>query len=1336
MRQEELRPAIDHRFPRLAPLLAMPLAGRIWRAVIRLFWLLYFAFVLLVLALRYLILPSIESYRPQLEEHVSRAIGLSVRIGKISASWDGIHPHLVLSEVVIADQQGQPALAFSRVHGVLSWSSIPHLALRLRLLQIDEPTLHLRRDTDGRFFVAGIAVDAQDSDGDFGDWVLSQRRINVKGATVVWEDAKRDAPPLILEDVNFALDNNGQHHRFGLTAMPPPELAAKIDLRGDFRGKHLDDAKSWTGQGFVQIDYADLAVWRAWVDYPFALPFGRGALRAWAGFADGQLQQLTADLSLDDVKLRLASDLPALELQQMSGRIGARFSAAGTSVDGHRVELTTGLPDDRRKHASTSIRVEPTDFHVDWQRAADGASLRGSATASQLELEALAGLASYLPLDAGARRLLGDYAPHGRISQLRASWDGNSDGLQAYTLKARFEQLALKARAPFPGAAGLSGRIDASESGGSVDLDSRDARIDLPEVFPESAIALDRLHAKARWTISGGVLAAELTSSEFAGPDAAGSAEGTFRQGADGPGYIDLGARLTRADARAVWRYLPAAINVDARHWVRDALKSGTASEARLVLKGNLANFPFLDRKQGQFLVTVKADDVTLDYGTGWPMITDIDADLRFEGVGMVVDAKRGSILGARLSQTRAEIPDFDAAVSTLKIKGRAEGDTSQFLKFIAESPVADQIDHFTDEMSASGKGRLDIGLVIPLAEARLGDSRIDGRYAFLDNEVTVDPALPALTGVNGRLQFSEDDVSVPEIRAILLGGPLKVTGGVDGGKVRLKVDGTADVDELKRLAELPLLDALAGKAAYQAEVSVRKHKVELLLDSDLVGISSTLPAPFAKSAGEALPLHLDRMALPADESPTPAPRAGQPIARDRLRATLGRVLSLHLIERKQGSARSLESAAIAIGRPLKPLPDSGINIGVTTHLLDVDYWRKAFGKRPTPAARDPAPDAGAVGVPISVDIKADEVIVSSWRYSDVTLGIAGVNPVWRANLVSREATGAFRWDGAGAGKLTARLKQWQLPGKRDQVAEPGDALQELPALDILVDDFVVGIHRFGRLDVQAHNEGGIWRLDKVELLNPAARFSGTGQWQVAKGNRTQLDFALDSSDVGKLLDRLGYAGTVRGGKASMQGKLGWNGPPEGLDYATLSGEMKLVASKGEFLKLDPGAAGKLLGLISLQGLPRRFSLDFGDVFSQGFAFDSINGKMTVTDGVMRTDRLQIDGPGASVVMRGEADLKNETQHLNVNVQPELGGSAALGVAMVNPLVGVATLLAHKVLQNPLNKMFSFEYLVTGSWDEPKVERLSSASPLAVPVPGPESTPAKPIGAPDEPAKQ
>jgi len=211
--------------------------------------------------------------------------------------------------------------------------------------------------------------------------------------------------------------------------------------------------------------------------------------------------------------------------------------------------------------------------------------------------------------------------------------------------------------------------------------------------------------------------------------------------------------------------------------------------------------------------------------------------------------------------------------------------------------------------------------------------------------------------------------------------------------------------------------------------------------------------------------------------------------------------------------------------------------------------------------------------------------------------------------------------------------------------------------------------------------------------------------------NRTQLNFKLDSSDVGSLLGRMGYPGTVRAGVAQLEGKLAWNGPPTDIDYATMNGDLKLDVSKGQFLKLDPGAAGKLLGLISLQNLPRRITLDFKDVFSEGFAFDSIAGKMAVQKGVMRTERLQIDGPSARVVMRGDVDLKRETQKLNVNVLPEVGDTAALGVAIVNPVAGAATWLANKVFQNPLSSMFGYNYLISGTWDDPKVERLSSTAP-------------------------
>jgi uncharacterized protein (TIGR02099 family) len=1291
MRGDDPRPALAHR---LLPPIAQPALRRLGRIGVRGLLLVYFAFVLLVLALRYLILPNVESYRPEIERELSQSLGLSVAIGRIEASWHGLNPDLILSDVRIADAQGQPALAFTRVESILSWSSLAHLQLRLSLLRLDEPTLHVRRDAAGEFHVAGIAIRRQENDHGFADWLLAQKRIRIHGATVVWEDARRNAPALILEDVNLALDNDGRRHRFGLTALPPAEFASKLDLRGDFHGQASDHPASWKGQAFARIDYADLAIWRTWLDYPLALPHGRGAVRAWLGFADGGLQAITADVSLDDVKLRLAKDLPALELDHMSGRIAGQFSASGVRIDGQRVELLTR----RLSHPGSApvLRIDPTDFHLEWQQqASDPDSLRGSATAGKLDLGALTAFAAYLPLDAGSRQLLDAFAPRGRISELQTSWQGNSEALQRYSLKSRFTDLALAPRGVFPGVAGLSGALEVNEQGGSIDLRSQQVSIELPEVFPESSIDFATLDAQARWKISEGRLDAELLRAEFAGADATGSAQGSYHNSGDGPGSIDLTAVLSKADARAVWRYLPAAINVDARHWVRDALKQGTASEARLILKGDLAHFPFIDPKQGQFLVTVKAEDVTLDYGTGWPVISGLDADLRFAGVGMLVQARRGSILGARLSQTIAEIPDFDAPVSTLKVKGRVDGETAEFLKFIQESPVAAQIDHFTENMRASGKGRLEIALLIPLEEARLGDSRIDGTYTLLANEVTVDPALPALQQVKGSLQFSEKDLRVPEIKAQLFGGALTIKGGTQGGKVLITANGTLAVDDLRRSLNLPLFDPVSGTTTYRAEFRVHKRELELVLDSDLIGIASTLPAPLAKSASQALPLHFETALLPATAGAAPA------VVRDQLSATLGNILTLQLIRRRQSDATRFERGVLTIGRPLPPLPERGMAIGITAGTVDVDYWQKLLGGRGKGAALTAGAD-----LPIVVDLKAKEVVLLGASYTGVSVAVAGATSLWRGTVSSEQAVGSFLWDGSGTGKLKAQFRKWRRPEQMVKNGEPLEALKELPALDIVIDDFSVGDHRFGRLDVQAHNDGGIWRIDRIELRNPHGKLSGRGQWQISAGNRTQLDFTLDSSDAGRLLDRLGYPGAIRAGSAGMKGKIGWNGPPDRLDYATLSGEMVIEASKGQFLKLDPGA-GKLLGLISLQTLPRRFSLDFGDIFSQGFAFDNIQGTLSINSGVMRTERLQIEGPSAQVAMRGEADLENETQQLKVTVQPELGGSAALGIAIINPLAGVATLLADKILQGPLNKVFSFEYLVTGKWDDPKVERIS-----------------------------
>lgn len=1340
-----LRQALYHRFHRLVPLIAHPAARPLGRALLLAATVLWFAFVLAVLVLRYAVLPNIENYRGDIERLVSEGVGLQVSIGRIEARWSGVNPDLTLLDVRVADQEGRPALAFLRVQTVLSWWTVPSMRPQLRLLAIDEPTLNLRRDADGRIFVAGIPLNDSSADSGASDWILEQRHIRIRGATVVWEDAQRGAPPLILEDVNFGLDNNGRRHRFGLSALPPPELAAKIDIRGDFRGRDIEAAESWKGQLYAEIDYADLAVWQRWIDYPFALPQGRGAVRAWADFADGRLGGLTADLALRDLRLRLASKLPELELERMQGRLGIVFSEHGFSLSGKQLTLAThasvaeaegegdaaatSVTDAKAKRALAPPRVlpavviPPSDFRIDWQPG-DGETVSGSASASRVDLGALSALAAYLPLDARTRQLLADYAPRGLVSDLRASWQGDAESMKEYALKARFDALAIAAQAYFPGFFGLSGTVDLNEKAGSVSLNAQQAGIDLPSVFPESQIALNTLSAQAKWTRRDGVLDAELVRADFASADAAGSAQGTYRFSGEGPGTISLSATLSRADARAVWRFMPHVVNANARHWLRDALVSGTASDAQLTLKGDLAQFPFTDKTQGQFLVTARAHNVTLDYAPGWPKITGIDGLLRFEGPGMVVEAERGTILGARLSATRAEIADFDAPVTTLKVKGHAEGPTSEFLKFIEQSPVAEQIDRFTEDMRATGDGSLDLALSLPLDLALMDQSKVDGTFRLVNNEVVVDSALPALRQVNGQLRFSEKSISVPEIDATLFGGPLQIKGGSQAdGRVLISASGSLSAAQLRKAVDLPLVDKLSGNMSYRGEVRVRKRSADLVVESSLAGLAANLPEPFHKSAGETMTLRFEKTTLPGGTQRAGRGVPATTLARDQLRFSLGSApaaLSAQIIRRRLDKDFVVERGAIAIGRPLQ-LPERGLALNVSSRQLDADLWRHLLvpgspaGSNPVGSSATPA----AAPLPLTAaNLKAGELRIFGRRFNDVDLSATAAGAQWQMHVASRQANGDLSWDGSGRGKLSARLKQLTIdsPAPVASVpAEVAEAVDELPALDIVAEDFAIAARRFGRLEVAARNEGRLWRLERVRLSNPAGSLNGSGQWQLAGGNRTQFEFKLAASDVGKLLERLGFPGTVRGGTAQLDGNLSWVGPPSALDYATLSGEMKVDAAKGQFTKLDPGA-GKLIGLISLQSLPRRVTLDFRDVFSEGFAFDSIAGKLTVQGGVMHTERLQIDGPAAHVVMRGDADLARETQRLRVNVQPELGGTAALGIGLINPIAGVATLLAHRILQNPLNQMFGFDYLVTGTWDDPKVEKLSRAAAAEPPA--------------------
>ncbi len=1281
----------------------------VWRA---LWWALcigYFIVALALLVLRYAVLPEIDRHRGDLERALSDSLGLRVSVAAVDAHWQGLRPYLGLHQLQIFDRNGRLALSFDRVNTEFAWSSLLFWDLRLHRLDLANPTLEIRREADGQVYVGGIALNAPGERGGFVNWLLKQNRIVIRDATLHWDDAQRAAPRLTLSRVNLRLENHGARHLFGITAEPPRGLAARLDVRGDLRGRDPDRLDRWRGQAYAALDYADLAVWRTWLDYPIDLPRGSGALRLWLDFADRQVESLTADVALADVELRLARELRMLELRRLSGRLSAKLPVSGFEFTSRQLALET----------RDAVRIEPTDALLRWTPAAGKRVARGDLVANQLDLLAVAKLADFLPLDVALKQRLNELAPRGGLADLKVHWGGSAERLTDYAFRARLDAVGLEAQGDRPGFNGISGTVEGSERGGRLILMSRNGAVDLPAVFPEPRIAFQELNTQATWSVlegEAGVPAkvdVELQSLSFINQDAAGSAFGNYRYTPGTPGEIDLSAQLTRGEGPAVWRYLPLAVGANVREWLRKGLFGGRSGDTKLRLKGELEHFPFVDSKLGTFQVSGRFAGAKLRYAQGWPELTDIDGTLLFEGKRMLIQAGKASIFGVRLTDVQAEIPDLLTHTDEiLNLKGRGTGPTQDFLRYIEASPVGEHIDHFTKDMRADGAGTLRIGATMNLrGPAR---ARVKGEFELSDNRIFADPALPALTSASGRIQFTESELTLRDGSASLLGSPLSIAAQTGGdGELAIDARGSATIANMRQELSWPMLDHLSGTTAWRAQLKVRKNAATMTFDSDLRGLASSLPEPFNKSAAEAMALRFERLQGPQAANVEEPLAAGLSAGHDLLRASLGTAGSAVLMRRRDGSKYVVERGGIGVGEAA-PLPERGVALAAKFGFIDGDAWRRVLAVGGGAGAEK----GTGTGLPIdSITLRAARMTVFDRSFEDLGLRASLREDIWHAQVTSGELIGTLSWQGQGRGRLVARLKELALAEvESDGARPPGEDAhpKELPSVDLTAEAFSLRGKALGKLELLAANQADSWKIERLSIANPEGSLSGKGEWRGAskagQGSSVRLDFKLESNDAGKLLDRLGYADMLRRGAATLDGDVVWQGVPTRIDYPSLDGSLRLNAKSGQFNKLDPGV-GRLLGVLSLQALPRRITLDFRDVFSEGFAFDSISGSMNLRRGIMDTQDLSIQGPAAKVRMVGEVNLTQETQDMRVRVQPTLSESVAIGAAIANPVAGVAAFVAQKMFKDPIEQMFAFEYAVTGGWADPKVERIERSLP-------------------------
>ena len=1371
----------------------------LWRIALGLLLAAWGLVLLAWLSLQWLILPRLDEWRPKAEALATRALGHPVQIGRLATDGGGWLPMFEARDVVLRDAAGQAALRLPRVRAALSVPSLLALRLRFNQLLIEDARLDVRRDAVGRLFVGGLPI------GDFGasgapaagggdaDWLFQQHEILIRGGTLRWLDDWRQAPPLALSDVQLLLRNSGRRHELRLDATPPADWGERFAIVAQARGallSHPGDWRRWKGTLHADLPRADVSQLRRHVSLPVDLQQGRAALRAWLDFDAGAPQALTLDAALRGVSVQLARGLEPVALAALDGRLVATRQADAVKLA--LQNLAFALPDGTawapsqlalQWHSRTpaagaaAAAASAASEALAWLPPLDG----GQLTADRLDLPLLATLAERLPIGAGVRELLRQLDPEGTVSGLDARWEGPLDAPRSWSAKAAVKGLAINAApSPEPGGIGRPGwrgadlAIDARHDGGSATLTLADGQFAFPGVFAEPVVPLAHFGAQLQWTVAPGatpealpLVTLKVQNARFDNADTRGALNATwhtgpgtgFGKGARLPGVLQLDGSLAEGRAARVARYLPLGIGPAARLWTQRAVRGGELRDVAFRVQGDLWEFPYVNRRDGDFRIVAQLQGVTLapvpsvpagPAGAGeppwespWPAITNISGELVFERTSMQFNRTRGTLGTLALEDVSGRIRDLGAEPTLVEVDGTVRGALAEMLRVVRTTPLAEATGHLLDAATASANAELKLALAVPLN--RSADTQFKAGLQLPGNELRLRPDLPLLANARGRIESTNKGLAISGLRAQLLGGEavLDVTSPAEGG-LRLVVNGVATADALRRAGELgPVVPRLAqrlqGQATYRLQTSVaplaQGGRSDWQLASNLQGMAIDLPAPLGKAAEPALPLRLSSAPeVRANGGPAVGP------ARDALRLDLGALKAALLMDHGAPGGSRLLRSAWSWDAPLPEVTPGGRAVLVLGR-VDADAWRNALAPPAVAASSAGAAAAAAADdlawLPQSLQLQATELLAGGRRLSGVALDLQNLPPTaeagegWRGQFKSDQATGSFDYraarNPAAPGRLRAQLSRLSLPDEVTQPAAAGaaDPVSQLvdrsglvlPALDIEVADFELRGRKFGSLALQAANRPSPtdpagrsqWQLTRLLLKNEDAVLSADGAWDLVPGSprrRMALKFELDVANGGALLERLGFGKVLRGASGRMHGSLGWDGSPLVLDFHSLGGRLDMAMKGGQFLQMDPGAA-RLLGVMSLQSLPRRLALDFRDVFQQGFAFDSATAAVQVKGGLASTENLRLRGLQALVAMEGSADLARETQDLHVVVVPEINASGpALAYAAINPAVGLGAFVGQWLLREPLRLASAREFRITGPWVDPKVERL------------------------------
>jgi uncharacterized protein YhdP len=1136
----------------------------------------------------------VPQHRAALEQLIRHETGLEVSFTELSLRWGWYGPEAVFQSVVLGEPGGGVLLRAPRlIVGLDVWRMARSGQLEAGRITLENPDIDL---------AAGARTGPPPAQAPAGRWSAGARilsrwrggRIEIDGGTL--RGLLSRSAPAVLGLRHAQLRRLGDAWSADVLVLLPRSLGSSAHLALQMSG---DPALPQDSSGTLSFEGRRLEFggWRALAQYPQAALYlpqaGSGNLELHVRFAAGRV--LAADGTIHAAALAWG----ALSLERLRGawHLARRGAEWHFSVDGLEA-IAPAAPPGTAPAAALVLDV-----------AADGAYARGELR--HAPLPALAALAHWWAPQLPLQQL----ALGGQARELRFDWSAQRPAGARLITTAELQDLTLATPARDVVLSGLSAHLSGTDDHLLAHLEAQQAQLTLAR---EQPVALDGLAVAARFALDAAGGAWQLGSDDLQVRRAGLSVAASGALGAGAAGgipRINVHLALKGADVALLAQLLGARALVTLGAAAQ--LTAGRIDSAELAWRGALDGAAPWSVPGSEFTGSVALRGASVSGDQLWPDADDVDARIDWRGprVHAAIERARSGTF-----QLAAASVDWDATgAHPLRFAARLAGSAEQALAWVRTHPPLAAWAAGAEAIDLRGDTLLDVDLTLPApARAqRLTAPRVRIAAVLDGVELRALPGLPPIEALRGTLALAGGHLQRSTFTGQWLGGPVSLGVGEhrERGAAQLAISARGLIDARRAVqaagaeadeAQLSGNAEWSGVLTFASAAAAGDARWQLHADSNLIGVTSRLPEPFAKSAATALPLHVEVRG---------ASGAGQ------LRVSLGERLRALVALARSGDDWRIERGAVRLASTTPALPaqpvlllDGGLSrLDLAACLA---WWREA--------ARD------AALPPLRARLSAGQLVAGSRSYADVGLAAQVTRGGGALQLQSAQVFASARWPARIDGEHPAvvRLASFNIEQPGDAALAAALAAVLAPATELSVDDLQWQGHSLGRFGAAL-----AFRADTLEVS--AAQLSGAaGDARLSArcaAAACRASFSLQSEDAAASLAAFGLRPDLSADHARLEGELQWS--PQALaPLATLGGHLHMQLQQG---LMHTGVSGAVpFALLSVPALMAATTADG----KGGVRFAQLSADFELQDGQAQTSDLHFDGD-AEILVRGRVGL-------------------------------------------------------------------------------------------------